>query len=508
MGMEPRGVFWPMSFEADVPECRVIEGEIPKGIYGGVYHNGPTVRFPTKQGVESVWTTDGMVRGLIIEDGKASFKNRWVRTPKFLAEQEAGRALFEWKDNEISQDWRAWGLGEIISEETGDLSPNTALVNAVPFGDEILACGEMIGAPLRLDPITLETKGFPSWANELQEGIREKKGPEQGSICPHPKWDAETGMMYAWGYSDRAPHLTLHWVYPDGKIQSRTMHDAPYGSVLHDGWLTTNYFVLPFQQFTTSRDRANSGQGAFGWETDLPIMLMVINRHDINSAVRWIKADIEPQYLMHMLGANEVGDELHLDAPIFGRPPFQTPDYSQPGDPFVPFFQVAQSYLGRWIVNLKTGQVKSERVDDIGCELPLIDERFFGQNYDFAHVIGGLPSPSRPGFAVRMDRLVRRNVRTGKQEEYLLTESKYEAPFEPQFIPRTVDAREGDGYIVVPISKFKEHLGEYHFFDTDDITAGPIAKVEIPFHLGWTPHGHFMDFRTRPNISTAGLILS
>ena len=31
--------------------------------------------------------------------------------------------------------------------------------------------------------------------------------------------------------------------------------------------------------------------------------------------------------------------------------------------------------------------------------------------------------------------------------------------------------------------------------DTYDITSGPIAKIELPFHMGWTPHGHWMDFR-------------
>lgn len=24
---------------------------------------------------------------------------------------------------------------------------------------------------------------------------------------------------------------------------------------------------------------------------------------------------------------------------------------------------------------------------------------------------------------------------------------------------------------------------------------GPVCKIELPFHMGWTPHGHWMDFR-------------
>ena len=45
-------------------------------------------------------------------------------------------------------------------------------------------------------------------------------------------------------------------------------------------------------------------------------------------------------------------------------------------------------------------------------------------------------------------------------------------------------------------------------FDADDITQGPIATIELPFHMGWTPHGHWMDFRTVDSISNTTLRLS
>ena len=48
---------------------------------------------------------------------------------------------------------------------------------------------------------------------------------------------------------------------------------------------------------------------------------------------------------------------------------------------------------------------------------------------------------------------------------------------------------------MVPISRWTENVGEYAIFDTDDITVGPICRIEIPFLLGFTPHGHWMDFR-------------
>ena len=72
------------------------------------------------------------------------------------------------------------------------------------------------------------------------------------------------------------------------------------------------------------------------------------------------------------------------------------------------------------------------------------------------------------------------------------------AVLEATFAPRKVDSPEGDGYLIVPVSKWAENLGEFLIFDTDDITAGPICRIELPFRMGWTPHGHWMDFRDNP----------
>jgi len=37
---------------------------------------------------------DGMLHAFHLENGRASYRNRWVRTPKWQAEHDAGRALF------------------------------------------------------------------------------------------------------------------------------------------------------------------------------------------------------------------------------------------------------------------------------------------------------------------------------------------------------------------------------------------------------------------------------
>jgi carotenoid cleavage dioxygenase len=96
---------------------------------------------------------------------------------------------------------------------------------------------------------------------------------------------------------------------------------------------------------------------------------------------------------------------------------------------------------------------------------------------------------------MRMHSLIVRDRTTGDEQRYRLRHERPSLVMEPTFVPRTPDAPEGDGYLMVPISRWTENLGEYAIFDTDDITAGPVCRIEIPFLLGFTPHGHWMDFR-------------
>ena len=60
---------------------------------------------------------------------------------------------------------------------------------------------------------------------------------------------------------------------------------------------------------------------------------------------------------------------------------------------------------------------------------------------------------------------------------------------------RTPDAPEADGYLIVPICRFMENRSGFLIFDTPDIGQGPITRIDVPFQIGWTPHGHWMDRR-------------
>lgn len=485
-----RGPFTPMRFEATVRDCVVTEGQIPKTLNGGFYRNGPTWRRPTKQGVETAYTIDGMMQGLIFRDGRADFLNRWIQTPKFLAEERAGRSLFEWTDGHFG-DWRAWGMGDVIRDDyTRHIPQGTAAISAANLGKDLLALGEQGSPPIAMDPFTLETKGVVEWSSKLSRGLHEPACYGDAAFGPHPKWDPATGELWSCTYRDVRPYISIHCVTVDGQVRTRDIDDGPYNAVCHDMWLTPNYAIVAFTPFVQGRDRIARGTSVYGWETRLPTRIALISRNDLQAPVKWIEAEFEAEYIMHTLAANEIDGKIILDGPIFDAPPFMTEDRFEPGIDYIPFWQVSTSRIGRWVVDLKRGKATSERLGDRPVELPKIDDRFMGQPYRWGFLLGGEPVKS----GMRMNTVVRRDVISGKEDSYVVKHDHPVGVYESVFAPRSPDAPEGDGYLITPVAHFTKKWSEFLIFDTQGISDGPIARIELPFHMGWTPHGHWMDF--------------
>ena len=87
-----QGAFAPVFVEGSSSELPVT-GEIPNELNGALYRNGPNPQFPPR-GHYHWFGGDGMVHAFTLENGRARYRNRWVRTPRFELERKAGEALF------------------------------------------------------------------------------------------------------------------------------------------------------------------------------------------------------------------------------------------------------------------------------------------------------------------------------------------------------------------------------------------------------------------------------
>ena len=135
------GYYGPVNTEADAGHLH-ITGEMPKELCGTLYRNGPNPQFAPR-GPYHWFGGDGMIHAFHIENGNVSYKNRWVRTPKWEIENKEGEGLSGTFGNPRYTDPRVMALNSTIA--------NT---NIVWHGGKLLALEEA-HAPFSLDPASL-----------------------------------------------------------------------------------------------------------------------------------------------------------------------------------------------------------------------------------------------------------------------------------------------------------------------------------------------------------------
>src|SRR5690348_7423314 len=302
------GNFGPVRSEDDF-ELRV-EGEIPAGLAGAFYRNGPNPQFEPRDNYH--WFSgDGMIHGFFVEDGKVRYRNRYVRTPKWRTENAAGHALFGTFGNPMTTDPSVQG------KDSG-----VANTNIVWHAGRLLALEEG-HKPFELDPLTLESRGYV-------EDYR-------GRVTAHPKLDPETGEMVWFAYSSGPGPLNSQMSYgvtdKAGEVTRRSEFEAPFAAMVHDFLVTRRYALFPVLPLTLSLERAMKGQPPIAWEPGKGSHVGVMRRDADVETIRWFTTDA--CYVFHPMNAWEEGETIVADvmeypvAPLFPRI-----DGGQPQDAF------------------------------------------------------------------------------------------------------------------------------------------------------------------------------
>ncbi len=71
-----------------------IEGEIPTELTGTVFRNGPGLTDVNGYRLKHPFDGDGMISAVAIKDGKAFYRNKFVRTEGYIAEQKSGKCEY------------------------------------------------------------------------------------------------------------------------------------------------------------------------------------------------------------------------------------------------------------------------------------------------------------------------------------------------------------------------------------------------------------------------------
>ena len=448
------GNFAPVHSEDDF-ELEVV-GEIPTALRGSLFRNGPNPQF--EPGGDYHWFGgDGMIHAFVLEDGKARYRNRYVRTPKYQVEHDAGRAVFGTFGNPMTTE------PEYVGQDAG-----VANTNIVTHAGKLFALEEG-HMPTELDPVTLETRGYLD--------------SYRGNVTAHPKIDPVTGEMIWFGYMAGPTPLNATVAYgvtsASGEVLRRDHFEAPYTSMVHDFLVTDRHVLFPILPLTGSLQRVMTGGPAFAWEPDKGSHVGVMARNAGVDTIRWFNTDA--CYVFHPMNAWEEGDKIFADMMEYPSAPlFPTVDGTRGVR--------TNARLVRWTFDLTetSDAIKREVIDDMPGEFPRFDERRAGLAYRH----GWFAAQTRNPGGMKFDALAHVDVKTGARRLHVLPEG--DGIGEPVFVPRTPDATEGDGYLLAVAYLGQENKGELQVFDALDIAAGPIARAKVPRRVPYGFHGNWM----------------
>lgn len=461
------GAWTPLLAEVDAGDLAVVEGRIPDDI-DGVYLRNTENQVHEPLGRFHPFDGDGMIHAISFAGGRASYRNRFVRTRCFAAEQQANQSLW----------------GGLMDPPGTSLRPgftahggvkDASSTDVVVHGGKILSTFYLCGEAYTLDPETLEQGGIAHWV------------PIDG-ISAHPKVDEASGELLFFNYSTHAPYMHYGVVDRKGRLVHYVPVPLPGPRLPHDMAFSKNYVIL--NDFPMFWDPALLAKGlrVSRFDPTMKSRFGLLPRRGETREIRWFEAD--PTYVLHFLNAYEDGDEVVLDG-YFQEEPMPGPLEDVPGGlGQMMAFLDEQSFkpkLHRWRFNLRTGETREHRLDERIVEFGMINQRYAGLPYRYAY-----STTTLPGYFL-FKSFIKHDLRTGDSWTVELPDGVFasEAPFAPR-----IDATdEDDGYLISFLIDENRQTSECILIDCKRFDEGPVARIALPHKISSGTHSCWADRR-------------
>ncbi len=441
------------------------EGEVPEDL-AGVYLRNTENPLQHAIGRYHPFDGDAMLHSLHIEEGRATYRNRFVQTDGFIAELEAGApqwaGLMESPKKSLRPGWGA---------RTGlkDSSSTDVVVHGGVAASSFYQCGDIY----ELDPITLEARGKAAWVDDVTPGW---------GVSAHTKVDEATGEMLVFNYSKEAPYMHYGVVNAARELVHYIPVELPGPRLPHDMAFTDNYAILNDMPLYWDPDALKAGAHALRFFPDQPTRFAILPRRGQPEDVRWFEA--KPTFVLHWINAYEEGDEVILDGYFQENP---SPDIRNDADRWAAFRildnQVIRTRAYRWRFNLRTGEVKEGPIGDAISEFGMINPAYAGKPYEYTWEM-----TNKPGWFL-FDGLHRLNVQTGERDSYQFPEGVFAS--ESPMAPRLGAQHEADGYVVTFVSDMNADMSQAWLFAADEIQRGPAVKFDLPERISSGTHAYW-----------------
>lgn len=452
--------------ESDIAELEV-EGRLPADLDGVFYRVGPDAQYPLHAG-NIPFDGEGHVSMFRFENGRVSFKSRFVRNQRYKAQAAAHRILFPMYRNPFMDDPSVQGLSRGTS--------NTHII----YHDKRLLALKEDSPPVALEPLTLETlDDCYSFGGQL----------ESKTFTAHPKIDSENGNLVAFGYEARGfatDDVNVFEYTPRGQRVWDAWIKVPYVSLLHDFAVTQKHVVFYVIPLALDMEQMQRGGIHWSWDGSKPTYFGVMRRGGDGKDLRWFTGP--ERSATHVMGTFDDGEKVLVDVEMSSFNPF----------PFMPFRDGTRwdpvrgaSHITRLSVDLAHKSLKDYRMevlypDHVGA-LPRQDDRYHTVPYR----IGFLPCPEPDAH----DRSWRPSVCYARFDHQTRRTQLYRAApntrlAEACFAPRSRSAPEGCGYLLGVATRLSEGgRADLLILDAERLQEGPLATVRLPTRIVGQIHG-------------------
>ena len=432
-----QGNWAPVKEELTVSNLEV-KGEVPKEINGLYIRNGMNPR----SGFSDHWFFgNGMLHGFSFENGKVSYKNRYVRTPYYE------------KDLDIISSF-------------GDLSASPANTHIIKHADRFLALEEA-HLPWEVDE-NLDTKGAYDFSGKLK-----------GAMTAHPRICPKTGELLFFSYSMMSePYLTYYRANPLGELVQIEPIELPRAVMMHDWNITENHVVFMDLPIISDMNLAVETGSPFGFKPEFGARLGVMPREGSNSDVRWF--DIDPCYVFHPLNSYEEGNKIILHV-------CRQQEAMVGGFQDIYGGETTVARLWKWTIDLELGSVKEEQIDDAPCDFPRIDDRRVGFKNDY----GYFTTLETDVESLTIGRhLLKYDLVNDKRLTHDLGENITGG--EALFVPRTANSSEDDGWVISLAYEAETDRSKLLIINSQDFESAPVAEIYAPQRVPNGAHGSWV----------------
>ena len=464
----------PNEYEYEITE---IEGKIPPELSGTLFRNGPGLLDIGGSAIYHPFDGDGMISAFSFRNGKAYYRNRFVRTEAYLQEQQAGKILYRGVFG--TQKPGGW-----FNNAFDTKLKNIANTGVIYWGEKLLALWEA-AEPHRLDPKTLDTLG-----KDYLDGVLESGDAFSAHPWVDPSCEMDGGAPCLVNFRvdpGLSSKITLFEFAPDGKLLRRHAHSIPGFSFIHDFIITPQYAI-----FFQNPVKFNPLPFVFGirgagecveFQPEQPTNVVLIPRDPKNKEIRTFK--VKSGFVFHHANAFEQGNKIYIDSITYETLPQVKPDTNYKE---VDFDSLDPGQLWRFTLNLENGAVERQMLESRCCEFPTHNPSKVGRDYRYLY-IGAAANDT--GSNAPLQAILKLDLQTGKRQLHSFAPSGYVS--EPIFVPKPNAESEDAAWILTVVYDSDKHRSSLAILDGENLAGEAIALLHLKHHIPYGLHGSWCE---------------